>query len=281
MDFEVKIEGIDSIKDKSFSGISDFVEVLKNKYMEFALSDLEFRKMLQPLNSDTRKNVQNLAARTESFIEKREKEVFRVRGMYDFDRSYISSGLLCGVDEVGRGPLAGPIVAAAVVLDLENLNSKDLILGIKDSKKLSSKQREELSGLIKSKCVSYSIAEIDNYNIDTKGIAWCNNEVFKLSVKGLNIQPQLVLSDGYRIKGINLPNQHVIKGDEKSASIACASIIAKVYRDELMKEMSKLYPQYAFDSNSGYGSQEHIEALKKYGITNIHRKSFLTNIINL
>jgi ribonuclease HII len=281
MDFEIKIEDIDSIKDKSFAGISEYIDVLKNKYMEFALRDMEFRKMLQPLMADTRKNVQNLAVRTESFIEKREKEISRVRSMYDFDRSYVRSGLLCGVDEVGRGPLAGPIVAAAVVLDLENLNNRDLILGIKDSKKLSSKQREELSGLIKNKCVSYSIAEIDNYNIDTKGIAWCNNEVFKISVKGLSIQPQLVLSDGYRIKDINLPNQHVIKGDEKSASIACASIIAKVYRDQLMKELSKTYPQYAFDSNAGYGSQEHIEALKKYGITNIHRKSFLTNIVKL
>lgn len=274
-------KNITALKSKNYTFISDYLEGLKTSYVENELSEDDLKEIIMPLKNDTRRNVQNLVLKTENFIEKREKEILRVKGMYSFDKSYISSGLLCGVDEVGRGPLAGPIVAAAVILDLSYLDNKDLLLGIKDSKKLSAKQREELSKIIKARAVSYSIAELDNNSIDTKGIAWCNNEVFKLAVNGLKVIPQLVLTDGYGIKDFNLQNKHVIKGDEKSASIACASIVAKVYRDNLMKELSREYAHYAFESNAGYGSQEHIEAIKKYGISKIHRKSFLTNILQL
>lgn len=200
--------------------------------------------------------------------------------MYSFDIKYLKSKYIAGVDEVGRGPLAGPIVAAAVILNLEIMNDNDLILGIKDSKKLSSKDREELSSIIKNKAICYNISLLDNVSIDTNGITWCNNMVFKMAVNGLNIKPNFVISDGYRIKDINIENDYAIKGDEKSASIACASIIAKVYRDNLMKKYAKLYPQYGFDLNSGYGTREHIKAIKEYGICKIHRKSFLKNILS-
>lgn len=231
------------------------------------------------LEKDHRKNVQSLALKCKNFINQRIIEIDRVKNMYDFDKKYITSGLLAGVDEVGRGPLAGPIVAASVILNLNYKEDKDLILGIKDSKKLSSKLREELSEIIKDKAVAYSISQLENTHIDSKGIAFCNNEIFRMSAASLKYMPSLILSDGYPIKNIDIQNDYVIKGDEKSASIACASIIAKVYRDNLMNNYSKIYPNYGFHENMGYGTREHIEAIKAYGPCEIHRRCFLNNIL--
>jgi ribonuclease HII len=266
-------------KAMSFANIKDYVDNLKSGYLDNTAAESIILEAAALLGTDSRKNVQGLSVRLISFVEAYNKEIDRVRGMYGFDRKYSSTMLIAGVDEVGRGPLAGPITGAAVVLDLNAVEDKDLILGIKDSKKLSSKAREELSEIIKARAVSYSIASLDNNLIDSRGIAWCNNEIFRMSVKQLQKQPQLVLSDGYPIKNFNMSNHSVIKGDAKSASIACASIIAKVYRDNLMKEYAKAYPGYGFDDNAGYGTQEHIAAIKKNGPCNIHRRSFLTNIL--
>ena len=199
--------------------------------------------------------------------------------MYDFDRSFGNFKYVAGVDEVGRGPLAGPIVSCAVILDL-NVLEDDLILDLKDSKKLSSKKREELSKIIKEKALAYYIAESSNEEIDEKGIAYCNNKVFIEACTSIKIKPELVLSDGYKVRGIDIPNKLVIKGDAKSASIAAASIVAKVYRDNLMKEYAKKYPYYDFEGNAGYGTKKHIDAIKEKGICKIHRKSFLNNILN-
>lgn len=266
-------------KAMSFANIKEYVDNLKSGYVDNTAAESIILEAAALLGTDSRKNVQGLSARLISFVEAYNKEIDRVRGMYAFDRKYSSTMLIAGVDEVGRGPLAGPITGAAVVLDLNAVEDKDLILGIKDSKKLSSKAREEISEVIKARAVSYSIASLDNNLIDSRGIAWCNNEIFRMSVKQLQKQPQLVLSDGYPIKNFNMSNHSVIKGDAKSASIACASIIAKVYRDNLMKEYAKAYPGYGFDDNAGYGTQEHIAAIKKNGPCNIHRMSFLTNIL--
>lgn len=243
--------------------------------------DYDYRKLAQVLMMDERKTVQKLSEAVNKFLESREKEIARVKTMYDFDKHFKNYEYIAGVDEVGRGPLAGPIVAASVILKLDYKNDKDLILGIKDSKKLTEKSREQLDRIIKEKALSYNIFEIGNDEIDTKGIAWCNNEVLKKAVAGLNIEPALVLSDGYPIKNCDIDNEFVIKGDIKSASIACASIIAKVYRDNLMKEYHKVYPNYGFDRNVGYGTKDHIEAIKKYGYTKIHRMSFLKNILDM
>lgn len=259
--------------------IKDYVEYLKEAYINYDIQCHELYRIADILKTDNRKNVHSLALKITSFLEDRNKELNRVKYMYDFDRQYLNTGYIAGVDEVGRGPLAGPIVAAAVILDLHVLDDRDLILGIKDSKKLSRKAREELSQIIKHKAISYSIGIIDNDIIDMQGISWCNNEVFKISVNKLTITPNFVLSDGYRIKNFNIRNEHVIKGDEKSASIACASIIAKVYRDNLMKEYAKAYPQYGFEDNAGYGTKEHINSIKKYGPCKIHRRCFLSNIL--
>jgi ribonuclease HII len=263
----------------SYASIKEHVDGLKAGYGDNTVDETILLKTAALLGNDSRRNVQSLSVRLIGFVEASKKEIDRVRGMYDFDRKYSSTILIAGVDEVGRGPLAGPIVGAAVILDISVSKDKDLILGIKDSKKLSSKSREELSDIIKARALAYSIASLDNSLIDSQGISWCNNEIFRMSVKQLNKQPQLVLSDGYPIRNFSISNHSVIKGDAKSANIACASIIAKVYRDNLMKEYAKTYPGYGFEDNAGYGTHQHIEGIKKYGPCKIHRMSFLTNIL--
>lgn len=236
--------------------------------------------ILNMLLQDNRKTVQKLGSKMSRRLELKEKEIQRVRRMYEFDRSFGNFKYIAGVDEVGRGPLAGPIVAAAVVLDLELNEDKDLILRVNDSKKLSIACRKELSHIIKEKALAYKIIAIDNKQIDEKGIGWCNNQVFIECCSGLTTKPDLVLSDGYKIKNFSGLNEFVIKGDTLSISIACASIIAKVYRDELMVEYHKKYPNYGFDRNVGYGTMEHVLAIKKYGPIPIHRRSFLKNILD-
>ncbi len=236
--------------------------------------------ILNMLSQDNRKTVQKLGSKMSKRLELKEKEIQRVRKMYEFDRSFGNYKYIAGVDEVGRGPLAGPIVAAAVVLDLESDKDKDLILRANDSKKLSISCRKELSYIIKEKALAYKISAIDNKQIDEKGIGWCNNQVFIESCNGLSIKPDLVLSDGYKIKNFSNLNEFVIKGDTLSISIACASIIAKVYRDELMLQYHNGYPNYGFDKNVGYGTKEHVIAIKMHGIIPLHRKSFLKNILD-
>ncbi|MEW9093991.1 MAG: ribonuclease HII [Clostridiaceae bacterium] len=231
------------------------------------------------IKNDQRKNVQGLYKKIIKTIDQDEKELARIKKMYNFDLSFDDFQYVAGVDEVGRGPLAGPIVAAAVVLDLKNINDDNLILGIKDSKKLSSCKREELSKIIKEKALYYKIVDLDNETIDHKGISWCNNEVLKKSATTLDIRPDIILSDGYPIKNVDIRNEFIIKGDDKSISIACASIIAKVYRDKIMEDYAKIYPYYGFENNVGYGTSEHIQGLKKHGPSPIHRFSFIKNII--
>lgn len=273
------IYDINNTSDYKYSDIKKAVDKLKKEY------SISFRERVQSvvelLSKDSRKNVINLSNNLLKFLDKYHSEVSRVNSMYEFDREILRKkglNILCGVDEVGRGPLAGPIVSASVVLDLNVLEEK-MILEIKDSKKLSKKKREELDLIIREKALSFNIELLDNKVIDERGIAWCNNEVLKRASEGLKVKPELVLSDGYPIKKGNIRNEYVIKGDNKSASIACASIIAKVYRDNIMKEYNETYPGYGFDSNVGYGAQKHIDSIKSQGPCKIHRKSFLTNIL--
>lgn len=261
----------------NFSSLKFYASYLKESF--FKVEKEKIYKVTEVLAHDSRKNVQALADSLNKFLLKQENEINRVKEMYSFDRSFGNYIYLAGVDEVGRGPLAGPIAAASVVLNLKYKEDTDLILGIKDSKKLSPKHREELAEIIKERTIAYNIALINNNEIDERGIAWCNNEVLRRAVKGLKVPPDIALSDGYAVKNLNIHNEFIIKGDAKSASIACASIIAKVYRDNLMKEYSKLYPLYGFDNNAGYGTNEHVKAIKEYGVCKIHRMSFLKNII--
>lgn len=236
--------------------------------------------IIKELEEDNRKSYRYFASNLKSKIEKNALEIERVSKLYEFDISSKGEAVfLAGVDEVGRGPLAGPIVACAVILNYKEFKRDNLILGINDSKKISPKERERLSEVIKKDCLAYNIAEISNLEIDRIGIGNANQKVFKLAVEGLKVKPEFVLSDGYAIKDSSYKNIGVVKGDTKSASIACASIIAKVYRDNIMREFSKTYKEYGFDENSGYGTKYHVEAIKSIGPSPIHRRSFLNNIL--
>lgn len=257
----------------------DIKEEVSNIDVNSLYKNPEFDSLVNVLLNDSRKNVNALGNKLFKEKNKIIDEIKRVRAMYDFDKSFGDFNIVAGVDEVGRGPLAGPIVSCAVVLDL-NVLDDELLLWINDSKKLSEKKREELAEIIKEKALSYHIASCDSEEIDRRGIGVCNNAVFLDATNSLSVKPDLVLSDGYTIKGIDIPNKSVIKGDTKSANIAAASIVAKVYRDKLMKEYAIKYPYYAFEENVGYGTSKHIEGIKQYGPSKIHRMSFLKNILD-
>jgi ribonuclease HII len=268
------LESLESLNVKAIKGILD---IIKSEYRGGLTAELAV--LIGCMESDSRNAVNNAAASLSRHLSAYEAEIARVIRLYEFDGAYGDYSYVAGVDEVGRGPLAGPIVAASVILDMKSAKNRDIILGINDSKKLAPHLREELAEIIKRKALSFNIHQYSNEDIDIKGISWCNNEALKNAAENLSIKPQLVISDGYPIKGIGIRNEFAVKGDSKSASIACASIVAKVYRDRLMKEYDAVYPNYGFASNSGYGSMEHIEAIKRYGATEIHRKSFLSNIL--
>lgn len=264
-----------NINELSYKAIKDMADSLDVKELLYS-EDLV--KIIEVLTSNNRKNVQSLGLKLQRGKDKIIAEINRVKAMYNFDRSFGEYEYVAGVDEVGRGPLAGPIVACAVILDINCLD-EDLILEINDSKKLSEKKREELAAIIKEKAINYYIASSTSYEIDEKGIAYCNNKIFLDACTKLELTPDLVLSDGYLVKNLSLPNKAVIKGDAKSACIAAASIVAKVYRDNLMKEYSEKYPHYAFEENAGYGTSKHIAGIKEFGPCEIHRFSFLKNIL--
>lgn len=192
----------------------------------------------------------------------------------EFDNAFLCDGvkLIAGVDEVGRGPLAGPVVCAAVIMPLD----EKLIVGIDDSKKVREKKREELAALIRENAIAYSVAQIEPDEIDELNILRATEKCMAQAIAGLKIKPDLVLVDAlepetdYKVKG-------VIKGDAQSYNIGAASILAKVYRDAIMCEYDKTYPEYGFAKNKGYGTKVHIEALKESGFCKIHRKTFIKN----
>lgn len=190
----------------------------------------------------------------------------------EFENQAVSEGynFIAGVDEVGRGCLAGCVVAAAVILDL----SKPIPEGLNDSKKLSAKKRESLDSAIKENALSYAIAEVPAEVIDRINILEATREAMRLAIEKLNPSADFLLIDAVQLKKIFLPQKAIIHGDAISASIAAASIIAKNYRDNLMQEMDKLYPEYGFAKHVGYGTKVHFEALREHGACDIHRKSF-------
>lgn len=192
--------------------------------------------------------------------------------LYDFEHGKREQGfeLICGVDEAGRGPLAGPVFAAAVILP------KDYeIDGVNDSKKLSEKKREKLYDEIIEHAVSYSVISVDNKTIDKINILQATMLAMKTAVDSLEIKPDIVYVDGNRLPPLDVPAEYVIKGDATSASIAAASILAKVSRDRFMLEMAKKYPEYRFDKHKGYPTKLHYDMIKEYGVSDIHRLTFL------
>ncbi len=196
----------------------------------------------------------------------------------DFDNFFRGEKykLLAGVDEAGRGPLAGPVVAAAVIIDDENF-----IKEIDDSKKLSEKKREELFDIILNQSISYGIAEAGIEKIEEVNILQASLSAMKNAVGKLNPAPDIILVDGNKLFASNVPAHPIVKGDAKSYSIGAASILAKVWRDRLMRKAAESYPEYGWERNKGYGTKEHIEAIKRYGITPLHRKKFLRKIFNV
>lgn len=205
-----------------------------------------------------------------------EDEIARVLAMREYENSLLKKGyrLIAGVDEAGRGPLAGPVYAAAVILP-----DDAIIKGINDSKKLTEKRREELFEEITEKAVAYNVCAADEKRIDKINILNATFEAMNGAVSGLSAVPDYVIIDGNRIKGMTVPHETIVKGDAKSISIAAASILAKVSRDRFISEMAKKYPQYGFEKHKGYGTKAHTDAILKYGPCEIHRRSFLKKLL--
>lgn len=192
-----------------------------------------------------------------------------------FEREAEENGYKCiaGVDEVGRGPLAGPVVCCAVIMPL---NEEDIIDGVDDSKKVSEKKRKLLSEKIKEKAIAYKICQVEPKEIDEINVLEATKKCMKECIENLSVPPDIVLIDAVKID-TKYPVKPIIKGDAKSYTIGAASIVAKVYRDSLMEEYDKIYPEYDFKSNKGYGTKKHIDALKEVGACPIHRKTFIKN----
>ncbi len=201
------------------------------------------------------------------------KKIWNAEEKLRYERALLAKGCryIAGVDEVGRGPLAGPVVCAAVIMPLDE---GSLVEGVDDSKKLSEKKRETLAEAIKKRALCYTVVEIDEKTIDEINILEATKLGMKRAIETLAITPDIVLTDGNMTIDISIPQQSVIHGDALSYSIGAASIVAKVYRDGLMDEYAKSYPAYAFDKNKGYGTAAHISAIKEQGLCPIHRKTF-------
>ena len=206
--------------------------------------------------------------------EKLEKEIARTEAMSVFEKEYSDHQAICGIDEVGRGPFAGPVVAGAVILPKDHP-----ILYLNDSKKLSEKKREELYEVILKEAVATGIGMASPARIDEINILQATYGAMRMAISNLSVQPDLLLNDAVTIPEIEIMQIPIIKGDAKSVSIAAASILAKVTRDRLMVEYEKVFPGYDFASNKGYGTKAHIEGLKKLGPTPIHRMSFIHKYI--
>ena len=248
--------------------ISEIKEIL-NKAEDNALPEL-----IEEFSEDERDGVRKLVASAVKRLEKLEAERKRIYELSAYERQFAELGLVCGIDEVGRGPLAGPVVTAAVILPKD-----EEILYINDSKKLSAAKREELSAIILEKAVAYGFGEADHNRIDEINILQATYEAMRQAINNLGIKPDILLNDAVTIPGVDIRQVPIIKGDAKSISIGAASIIAKVKRDAYMDEMDKIYPGYGFASNKGYGSAAHIEAIKRLGPCEIHRRSYIGNFI--
>ena len=206
--------------------------------------------------------------------EKLEKELARLEQMREYENTYAACAMICGIDEAGRGPLAGPVAAGAVILP------KDCtLLHLNDSKKLSEKRREELFVQIKEQAVAWCVGIVGPERIDEINILQATYEAMRQAIAGLGVKPDILLNDAVEIPGVDIMQVPIIKGDAKSVSIAAASILAKVTRDHMMVEYDQLFPAYDFASNKGYGSAEHIQALKTVGPCPIHRRSFIGHFV--
>lgn len=244
---------------------------------EFKNADLqEALALCEKYSDDTRAGVKACITAAQKRYDKHLSEQNRLKEMYVFEREYYDKGynIIAGTDEVGRGPLAGPVVAACVVLPKDTL-----IEGVNDSKKLSKKKREELYKLIQEKALAIGIGMEDNTVIDDINILNATYSAMRKAFSSLSLKPDILLADAVTIPNIEVEQRGIIKGDAKSITIACASIIAKVTRDRMMEQYAEEYPCYGFERNMGYGSGEHINALRQFGPCPLHRNSFIGNFV--
>ena len=256
---QMKVKEIEALLKDAFE---QYIETKQEQVLQQAIVQAE---------ADNRASVQTLARRYQNKLDKYQKEQERIAAMWQYETEAKAKGYkyVAGTDEVGRGPLAGPVVAAAVILP-EGID----LPGINDSKKLTEKQRETLMEKIKKEAISWAIMEVDERMIDEVNILEASRIAMQQAVLALPKPADYVLVDGLDNPQITLPNQAIVKGDSKSISIAAASIIAKVYRDRLMKIYDKAYPGYGFADNKGYPTEEHIKAIEKLGPSPVHRMSF-------
>lgn len=234
----------------------------------------ELNQLIDRFQEDERAGVIKIKEHAKKRIEAFQQEVERTYRMKEYERKYDNCRYICGIDEVGRGPLAGPVVAAAVILP------KDVdIYYLNDSKQLSEKKREQLYEEIMEKAVAVGIGFADEKCIDEINILQADYVAMREAISKLSVVPDVLLNDAVMIPEVNILQVPIIKGDAKSVSIAAASIVAKVTRDRFMVEMDAVYPGYGFASNKGYGSAQHIAKLKESGPSEIHRKTFIKNFI--
>ena len=245
---------------------------------ELENADKDTRESLLELcKKDTRKGVLKLVEKYEKQKAAMAEELERLKKMHEFEDKYSEYEYIAGIDEAGRGPLAGPVVAASVILP------KDCeILYLNDSKQLSAKRRDELFDEIKQKAIAYGIGIVSQGRIDDINILQATYEAMREAIGRMSEKqnPDLLLVDAVHIPDVDIKQVGIVKGDAKSVSIAAASILAKVTRDRFRVEMDKLYPEYGFASHKGYGSKSHIEAIKKYGASPIHRQTFIKNFVD-
>ena len=255
------------MKGKSVKEINAIIESIKPD---------EYLKYIDILKNDERKSVKNIAIKLAKKLDKIRAENERLEIINTFENEGYQKGYtyIGGIDEAGRGPLAGPVVAAVVVF-----KPGTKIEGINDSKKLSEAKRDELFDIIKEQALDYGIGIVQKDEIDEYNILNATYMAMKKAINCLKKTPDYLLVDAAHVPDVNIDQKSIIKGDSKSISIAAASILAKVTRDSLMYEYDKMYPEYGFASHKGYGTDQHYKAIREHGITPIHRKSFLKNIL--
>ena len=252
--------------------MSEKTSNIKMYFDNAAINELD--ELITRYKDDSRKIVQGYILKAKKRIDNYNNELLRLDNMKIYENKYSDYSYIAGIDEVGRGPLAGPVVACSVILP------KDCnILYINDSKKLSPKLREQLDLEIREQAIAYSIGISSVERIDEINILEATYEAMQMAVNNMSVTPDLLLNDAVEIPKLPQKQVKLIHGDARSISIAAASIVAKVYRDKLMEEYDKIYPEYDFASNKGYGSKTHTEAIKKYGPCPIHRKTFIKNFI--
>lgn len=256
---------MNSFQNMTVTSIKDYIATL---------DILLYPDLIPELKQDSRSAVQKMAESLEKKVCARNKEIVRIKQMKSIEEAYYNRGIqkIGGIDEVGRGPLAGPVVTCVIILKPDSSR-----LFVNDSKKVSKKNREVLCQQLLEDAMDYAIGQVDSDMIDDINILNATKKAMTNSLNTLSVKPELLLIDALHLNTA-IPQKSIIHGDATSYAIAAASIVAKVYRDNLMQIYHEEYPEYGFDHNMGYGTSEHIDALRKFGPTPIHRKSFIQNL---